>query len=266
MDLAPLAERFGEHQVAAFMLVLARLSPLFLLAPLFSSRSIPARAKSVAAVGLAIGMMPVATRAAGGLDELPADAIGFAGLVGKELLVGAGFAFVLAALFAAVSAAGALLDTMIGFSFGALVDPLTGNTGGVLGQLYGLVAIAVFIVIGGDAWVVQGIARTYDVVPLLEAPELGPLVAGAAAATAGVLGAAVQVSAPVLLALIITDAAVGVVSRVMPSLNVFAVGFPAKVAVGLVMIGASLPFAAGWLHDELQASVAAALDALEVSG
>jgi flagellar biosynthetic protein FliR len=68
-----------------------------------------------------------------------------------------------------------------------------------------------------------------------------------------------------MLAIIVTDAGIGVVSRVMPSLNIFAVGFPAKVTVGLLLIGASLPFAAGWLHGELQASVAAALDALEVS-
>ncbi len=266
MDLAPLVERFSEQQVVAFMLVLARISPLFALAPLFSSRSLPARAKGIAAVGLAVGMLPVALDAGASLRELPLDPLGLAGLIAKELLVGTAFAFVLAAMFAAVTTAGALLDTVVGFSFGALVDPVTGNSGGVLGQLYALVGIAVFIAIGGDAWVVQGIARTYDVVPLLSAPDIGTLVGGMLAASAGVIGAAVQVCAPVLLAVIITDVGVGVVSRVMPSLNVFAVGFPAKVAVGLLLIGASLPFAAGWLHDELQASVAAALDALEVSG
>ena len=266
MDLAPLIERFSERQVAAFMLVLARVSPLFLLAPLFSSRSLPGRAKGIVAVGLTVGMLPVALRTGGGLDAVPPDAIGLAGLIVKELLVGAAFAYALAALFAAFSAAGALLDTMIGFSFGALVDPITGNQGGVLTQLYALVGIAVFIAIGGDAWLIQGIARTYDVVPLAAAPELGSLVEGATAAFSGVLVAAVQVCAPVLLAVVITDAGIGVVSKVMPSLNVFAVSFPAKVAVGLLLIGASLPFAAGWLHDELQASVAAALDALEVRG
>lgn len=265
MDLTPLLERFGEEQVAAFFLVLARVSPLFLLAPLFSSRTLPARAKGIVAIGLTVGMLPVAMRG-DAMDGVPADAIGLAALVFKEMLVGGAFAFALAALFAALSAAGALLDTMIGFSFGALVDPLTGNQGGVLTQLYSMVAIAVFIAIGGDAWVIQGLARTYDLVPLTEAPALGSLVEGTTVAFTGVLVAAVQVSAPVLLAVVITDAGIGVVSKVMPSLNVFSVSFPAKVAVGLLLIGASLPFAAGWLHDELQASVGAALDTLEVSG
>jgi flagellar biosynthesis protein FliR len=70
----------------------------------------------------------------------------------------------------------------------------------------------------------------------------------------------------VLLAALLTDVAFGLVSRVMPQLNVFAVGFPAKVTVGLVLVGASLPFVAGWLSDELQSSVSSALQTLRVAG
>ena len=68
----------------------------------------------------------------------------------------------------------------------------------------------------------------------------------------------------VLLAVVITDASIGVVSRVMPQLNVFAVGFPAKMIVGLTLIGASLPFVSGFIVDQLQLSVAQALSALRV--
>jgi flagellar biosynthetic protein FliR len=80
----------------------------------------------------------------------------------------------------------------------------------------------------------------------------------------GIATSSLEVAAPVLLALVITDAAFGIVSRVMPQLNVFAVGFPAKVAVGLLLIGVSLPFAANWIADELQHSVALALRSLKV--
>jgi flagellar biosynthetic protein FliR len=67
-----------------------------------------------------------------------------------------------------------------------------------------------------------------------------------------------------MLALILTDAAFGMVSRVVPQLNVFQVGFPAKVVVGLLLVGASLPFVAGWMNDQLQADVGAALHTLRV--
>jgi flagellar biosynthetic protein FliR len=69
----------------------------------------------------------------------------------------------------------------------------------------------------------------------------------------------------VLVALLVTDVAFGIVSRVVPQLNVFAVGFPVKVAVALLVVGASLPFAANWISEQLSVSVGAALGALHVA-
>jgi flagellar biosynthetic protein FliR len=255
----------GVQNALGFILVLARVSPLFLLAPLFSSRMLPPRARGIVAVGLAIGIAPIALNAPGGA-ALPTDVFAIGGLVIKEMLVGFGFAFALGALFAAVQVAGSLLDTMIGFAFGALVDPITGTNGGVLNQLYALVGAMIFVVINGDAWVIQGLARSYEAVPLADAPAIGTLVEGAQVAFSGIFAAAIEICAPVLVAVTLTDVAFGLVSRVMPQLNVFGVGFPAKVTVGLVLVGASLPFVAGWLSDELQSSVSSALQTLRVAG
>jgi flagellar biosynthesis protein FliR len=155
---------------------------------------------------------------------------------------------------------------LIGFSFGALVDPMTGTNGGVLNQLYALIGVMIFVVIGGDAWVIQGLARSYDAIPLSESPAIGSLVEGAQVAYSGIFASAIEICAPVLIAVVLCDVAFGLVSRVVPQLNVFAVGFPAKVTVGLVLVGASLPFVAGWLGDELQHSVSSALQTLKVAG
>jgi flagellar biosynthesis protein FliR len=264
MNAQALLERFSEQHVLAFALVLARIAPLFVLAPLFSSKSFPARVRTVAAVALAIGISPVAERALGDV-AIPADVWGLAALVGKELIVGMAFSFGIAALFAALSAAGAILDLSIGFMLGGVVDPLSGVQSSLLQQLYTMIGVLVFIAIGGDGWVIAGLARSYEAVPLLEWPQLGSLTGAAQLAFSGIFASAIQVCAPVLLALIITDAAIGVVSRVVPQLNVFAVGFPAKIAVGLLLVGVSLPFVAGWLSDELQRSVSTALQSLKVA-
>jgi flagellar biosynthesis protein FliR len=260
-----LLAHFSEEQTAGFILVLARISPLFILAPLFSSKMLPARARGIVAVGLAIGIYPIASQA-GGDHHIPLDILPLAGLMLKELFVGMAFAFSLACLFAAIQVAGSILDTLIGFSFGAIVDPITGTNGAVLNQVYGLIGVMIFVVINGDAWVIQGLARSYDAIPLVDAPDMNTLVAGAQVAFSGIFAAAIQVCAPVMLATLLTDVAFGLVSRVVPQLNVFGVGFPAKVTVGLVMVGASLPFMAGWLGNELQSSVAAALHTLQVAG
>ena len=259
MDL--LLKQFGEQSVVGFILVLARVSPMFVLAPLFSSRLIPARVRGIVAVALAVGLSPVLVEGHH-LATAPAELVW---LIGKELLIGLTFAFVVGALFSAIAVAGSFLDTAIGFSYGSLVDPITGVQSSVLQQAYSLVAILVFIAIGGDAWVVQGLAHTYDVVPIDQVPSLGRLVQGVDTAFVSIFASAVQVAGPVLLAIVLTDAAFGLVSRVVPQLNVFGVGFPAKVAVGLLLVGVSLPFVGTWLSDGLQGSITDALRALRVA-
>lgn len=233
--------------VTAFFLVLARVSPLFVLAPMFSSRVVPGRVRGIVAVALAVGLSPVAARG----QVLPTDVLGIASLLGKEFLVGAAFAYAVGALHAALQVAGSLLDITIGFAFGATVDPVNGNQNAVMAQAYGMVGILVFIAIGGDAWMLQGLAGTYEVVGLAEGAAIGPMVEVVSNAFAGIFVSAIQVAGPVLLALILTDAAFGVVSRVVPQLNVFAIGFGVKVVVGLVLVGVSLPFLSGWYAGKL---------------
>jgi flagellar biosynthetic protein FliR len=256
-----LLRQIGEQHVVGFFLVLARVGPLFVVAPLFSSKMFPARARGVAAVALAVGLSPLAMKD----QHVPTDALSLAGLVGKEALVGFAFAFAVSVLFAAVSVAGSFLDTLIGFSYGGLVDPVNGNQSSVLSQLYTLIGVMVFIAIGGEAWMVQGLAKTYDLVGIMDMPAIGALVGGAQHTFASIFVSAVELAAPVLIALIITDAGFGVVSRVMPQLNVFAVGFPAKILVGFLIVAASLPFVAGWIGNQLQASVMSALQTIHVA-
>ena len=265
MSFSQLIARFGEQHVLSFFLVLARLSPMFVVAPLFSSKMIPARSKSIIAVGLAIGIAPLALQGIGHAS-VPSDPFELLLLIVKEMLVGLALAYGLAAMFAALTTAAAILDMAIGFSFSSLVDPVNGVMGGVINQLYALFGTAIFVAINGDAWVLKGLARSYDAIPLLDAPKVGTLVEGAQMAFSGILAAAVEVAAPVLLAAVLCDCAFGLVSRVVPQLNVFGVGFPAKIAVSMLVLAATLPFMAGWMSEHLDDTVLQALRVLKVAG
>ncbi len=256
-----LLQQFGEQQVLGFFAVLARVVPLFIVAPLFSSRSMPPRVRGVAAVGIAFGLAPIVARGA----VMPTDVLGIAFLMGKELLIGFSYAFVLACLFAAVATAGTLLDFSVGFAFGAAVDPLTGNNSAVISQMYVMFATAIFVIVGGVEWVVQGLARTYDLVGITEMPELGTMVQGAVESFVQIFVSAIEICGPILLAMIITDAAFGMVSRVAPSLNVFAVGFAVKIGVGLLLLALTFPYVGTWIGDEVQGSVTDALRTLKVA-
>jgi flagellar biosynthetic protein FliR len=111
---------------------------------------------------------------------------------------------------------------------------------------------------------IEGLAKTYDLVPLLDFPSTAALVGGANAAFTGIFVSALQIAAPVLIAVTITDAAFGIVSRVSPQMNVFAVGLPAKIIVALLILGASLPFVGGYLADSLQAGIGDALNSIRL--
>lgn len=258
--VADLLAALGEQHVVAFFLVLARLSPLFILAPVFSARFAPARVRGIIAVAMALGLGPVLAKGV----VLPVDIASVFSLIIKELMIGALYAFVLGCLYASITVAGNYLDVMIGFSFGGSVDPVNGQQSSVLTTLYGLMAVMIFIVIGGDGWIIAGLVKSYDVVGMTEMPSLAASLQGAIGAFTGLFVSAIQIAGPVMLALVLTDAAFGVVSRVMPQLNVFAVGFPAKIVVGLVLVSATLPFVGGWAADHLQQDVGTALHALRI--
>lgn len=258
MDPNTLLAHFSEQQVAAFFLVLARVSPLFILAPLFSSKMVNPRVRGIVAVALAVGLMPVVKRGEIDLDVLP-----YFGLLVKEVIVGLAFAYALHAMFAALQVAGTLLDTLIGFSFGAIVDPVTGTQSAVIQQMYSLFGVAIFIALGGDQMVIAGLGRTYEAVPLLDAPAINTMVQGAQVAFSGIFVSAFMIGAPVIIAIIIVDAAFGVVTKVVPQMNVFAVGFPAKMLVGLTLIGATLPFVSGFIGNSVQTTVWQAVHTLK---
>ena len=250
-----LLSSIGTSHVLAFFLVLARVAPLFVLAPLFSSSFLPAQVRTVIAVGLAIGLTGVAAHG----QRIPTGALPLAGLFLEGLLVGGALAFALGAMYAAIRAAGTILDGISGFSFGAMLNPLTGSQDAILNQLYTMVGLAVYIALGGDGYALRGLGRTFDLVPLTGTVALRSVVGGSVTMFTGILTAAVELAAPVMLAVIVTDIAFGMLSRVVPQLNVFAVGFPVKVGVAIIAVTISLPFLGGWLGGQLSGSVGTAL-------
>jgi flagellar biosynthesis protein FliR len=256
-----LLSELAGNNLAGFILVLARVTPLFVIAPLFSSQIIPPHVRGIIAVGISIGLAPIALHG----QHIPTDPLTLFELVIEGMLVGLGFAFTLAVLMAGVESAGSLIDVLSGFSYGSLINPMDGQETAVINRFYSLVGTLIFLVINGDAWTLRGLDRTFQLVPLTGAPRLSSLFDGAEQVFSTVFAAALEVAAPVLVALLITDVAFGIVSRVVPQLNIFAVGFPTKVAVALLVVGASLPFTANWISNQLSLSVGDALGALHVA-
>jgi flagellar biosynthetic protein FliR len=246
---------FAAAEVVGFLLVLARVGGLFVLAPVFSARMIPLRARLLLAGAIALALLPLATHG----QAIPEDAASASMLIVKEAAVGLAFAFPMAVLTAAIQAGAGLVDSIVGFSFASLVDPVNNQQNGVLGQFSALVAVMVFLLAGGDHLMIEGLAASYRVLPLTAAPDMAHIASHALDTFGDVWLIGLEIAGPVVLALVVTDAALGLVSRAVPQMNVFAIGMPAKILVGLALLGASLPFISNQLQVQLEQSVAAAV-------
>jgi flagellar biosynthesis protein FliR len=245
-------------EVLGFLLVVCRVGGLFVLAPGFSATMIPNRIKLMLAMALALAMMPIAVHG----QTVPLDAGDYVMLMLKELGVGLIFAFPMALVGAAVQAGASLLDTLIGFSFSSVLDPVNNQQVAILGQFYSLFAVLVLLMSGGDHIMIEGIGASYRALPITAYPHIGALTSGALTAFAQVWAIGLEIAAPVLVALVITDAAIGLVSRAVPQMNVFVVGMPAKILVGMTVIAATLPFVSNQVQGALQQSVVQALQTL----
>jgi flagellar biosynthetic protein FliR len=252
--------QIAGEQLVAFVLVASRVAPLFMLAPVFASRMIPDRVKVVAAGVITVALVPIASEGM----TIPEDVLGLGSVLLKEVAVGLVFAFAIGVISAAIQAGASLLDTIIGFSFAAILDPVTGHQSAVLAQFYSVFALAIFLIVGGDHMMIMGLAKSYEIVPLDVFPSFATITGLAAQGFASVLVVALQIAAPVVLTLVLVDAALGLMARAVPQMNVFIVGLPAKIILSFAAIAASLPLLGNFFQSELERSIGEALRVLGV--
>lgn len=229
-DLAP-------HAVL-FALIATRLSAMMAIAPVLSSRTIPMRVKAGLVMLISFITLPLV---AGEGGAVPTSVWGIASLAVKEAMIGFAFGLIAQMLFAAVQTAGAYVDLGAGFAIAQSFDPSSNTTVSVLGRFYNLVAITAFIAIGGVQLLVGGVVRSFTLAPPLADANLGAVVNGVLARADDILLIAVQLSAPLLGALLIADITLGIISRAAPQMNVFIVGLPVKIALALAGTAILLP-------------------------
>ena len=242
-------------QVIGFMLVVARLSGLFLIAPIFSSPMIPPRLKLMALLVLAATMTPIVM---GDAPAVPVDALDLLLAMGTESIIGFAIGFSVAIVFSAVQVGASLIDTSIGFSMANIIDPLNNAQASVLGSFYSLVATLAFLSVDGHHWMLAGFTRSFEMIPLGATPDVERMMANLFAVFGQLFAMAFQIAAPVLVSLLLVDVVLGIVARVVPQMNVFFVGIPLKIGVGLVAVIISLPTFVGFLEQRVSDVVAGA--------
>ncbi|MDW8365137.1 MAG: flagellar biosynthetic protein FliR, partial [Abditibacteriales bacterium] len=137
--------------------------------------------------------------------------------------------------------AGELIDLQIGFATINLLNPLAPQPTSLVANLQQFIALLLFLTFNGHHWLLIGIEQSFRLVPLTGGVTNPATLPHLLALFAGTIGVAVKVSAPALGALMIADAVLGLMARTLPQMNVFVVGFPLKIGIGLGVLLLSLP-------------------------
>ena len=224
-----------ETYVAQGFFPFARIGACLMVAPVFGARFVPARTRVILAVAITALVVPL----------IPAPAIapfspqGFV-VVFQQLLIGVAFGFALQVVFDALALAGQLLANSMGLSFAFNIDPLRGSSTPALGQLYVILATLTFLALGGHVALIEMLVAGLYSLPTgttgLGQEGLWALILWGGTLFSGAIGIAL----PGVTALLIVNLAFGVVSRAAPSLNLFAVGFPVSLVVGLLVVLAGI--------------------------
>lgn len=240
-------EAFGPLEALA--LAMMRVTVFLVVAPPFSHRAVPGRVKAMLGAALALALAPD--------DLVPSAHTGeFIGRALVEALTGAGLGILVLTLFATVQTAGRMIDLLGGFELGAAFDPLTMTQGGPFGRLYQFAAVVLLFVSDGYQLVVLGISRTFDLVPLGIGLDPGALGVALTGSLSQMFLAALQVAGPLMAVLFLADVGLGLLTRVAPALNAFALGFPLKILITLTLSSVAilaLPAVISWLVGDAMA-------------
>ncbi|MGE5609125.1 MAG: flagellar biosynthetic protein FliR [Bacillota bacterium] len=215
----------------AFVLVVFRLAGMMLAAPLFGSARVPKRVKLMFALVLAAGLAPSIPT-----PPLPGSTWQLAAGILGELLFGLAIGSALSFVFVAVSWAGEIIGQQMGLGLGQVFDPQFGQSGSVVGDLYFMLTLVIFLCIQGHHAFLRGVRDTFDSLPLLGVAldlNLLDLVTGLLQAATAM---AMQLAAPTLVAMLITDVVLGFLSKTVPQINIMSAGLSLRAILGLLVL------------------------------
>jgi flagellar biosynthetic protein FliR len=245
--LAPLL----PQSIAVFLLMLVRVGTMLMLMPGFSGRSVPAPIKVIFSVVVTLTLVPFSQTNAAQFNDPGRFAVG----VGQEFLVGLLMGFGIALIFGAVEMAAGLINIQMGLNLSPAFNPSFNMTGGALDTFYMLIASLIFF--GADAHhlLILALQRSFVTIPVGAATFSQSGQQTLAALTEVMFVDALRIGLPVAGTLLLADVALGILSRMVPQMNVFFVGLPAKMLVGFGLILLTMPFLLGVLHTMMSSGL-----------
>jgi flagellar biosynthetic protein FliR len=232
---------FTEAQVWAWLSPLfwpfVRVLALFSALPVFGQRMVPARVR--VALAFLVALSAQATLPA--MPVVPLDSAAALLLLLQQLLIGLSLGFAVRIVFAAVEFAGEVVGLQMGLNFAGFFDPITASQGTATSRFFGTLVAWLFIVMNGHLLVLMAVVKSFDAFPVGGEPFAFLRAAQPQAWGAEIFALGLWIALPMVAMLLFVNLVLGVISRVASQMNVFAIGFPITLGVGLLGMLLTLP-------------------------
>lgn len=239
----------GLATIQTFVVGLIRVTGMLSAIPILGSRTVPLRIRVLFAIATALLLVPILdVTYDAALITLP---LMLSAMVG-EFFIGFILGLALRLVFSAIAMAGEIIGMSMGFGLANILDPISNSQTALIGQFYGVLASLVFLAIDGHHVVLAAIVSSFHMVPpftFQQSPALGEMVMEL---TSMMFALALKIAAPIVVVILLTNTAVAILGRMVPSLNVILFAFPVSIGMGLFMIGISLPFVVKFLVQEFE--------------
>lgn len=224
--------------IEVFLLVFVRMTGLFVIAPIFGRRNIPAYLKIGFSFILALILINTI--------QIPQpdyfnSIYQYAYLIIREFVVGLTLGYISYMAFTAVYIGGQIIDMQIGFSMVNVLDPMSNIQVPVTASFYYLITMLAFLSVNGHHVLVKALFDSYSNIPVGAAVFSSDLMNDIIRIFGGTFVVGLKIAAPITAAILLADVAMGVISRTIPQMNVFVVGMPLKIALGLIIMMLTFP-------------------------
>jgi flagellar biosynthetic protein FliR len=223
-------EALLENELALSVWPFFRIAGVVMVAPVFGARLVPQRVRLAMSVAATYALAPL-------VPAVPPFSLSLASgfTVAQELLIGIAMGFCLQMIFDALIIAGQTIAMSMGLGMATMIDPQRGISVPVVSQFFVIMGMLIFLALGGHLATVRLISESFEILPI--GRPLGDNGLWAVATYGSEMFAgALRIALPAATALLVANIAFGVMSRAAPTLNLFAVGLPAGLLVGFLLL------------------------------
>lgn len=240
-------------ELLAVVLVFTRLTAFMASCPVFSMREIPTVVKAGLGFVTALALYPLAAQYGPTLPPLD-NTLALILAVAREAGVGLGLGILTSFVFTGIRVAGQFLGIQMGFAISEMVDPGSSRNA-IISEMLWMLGLVFFVSMNGHYILVSALARSFELVPLGVAVAQMKTALVVAECFAGMFLIAIKIAAPLMGVLLVTDLTLGLLVRMVPQINVFMLGFPFKILMGILTLALTVPMA-GWVmgrvFDQMQ--------------